>query len=125
MFPFVALPGRFAVKIFYPVGVAPFDQNPRHKHNRSGGFLTRFLAVKAPLEELALQFDFVLARDVGWQRVWRIYPYTAVGNNLALEVGEAPISKDIYVGPLPLSDILAAESSPDWGEQTVRCRKLS
>ena len=60
-------------------------------------------------EDLAIQFDFVLARDVFWRRVWSVDPYFAIGDVLALAVGKAPITIDINIRPLPLSDVLAAE----------------
>ena|SRR5580704_17885889 len=64
------------------------------------------------LEELAVQIDVVLARDMFWRRVLRLKPVdqnSAIGNALALAVGNAPITKDINDGPLPLSERTASE----------------
>jgi hypothetical protein len=62
----------------------------------------------------AVQIDFVLAGDAFWRRVScvrhirRVYPYFAIGDAVALAVGDAPITKDINVRPLSLSEITAA-----------------
>ncbi len=65
-------------------------------------------------EVLAVQIDFVLAGDAFWRRVSRalhirrVYPYFAKSNAVALAVGDAPITKNINVGPLSLSEIAAS-----------------
>ena len=61
----------------------------------------------------AVQIDFVLAGDAFWRpasrvrRIRRVDPHFANGNPVALAVGPAPISKDIDVGALSLSEIAA------------------
>lgn len=62
-------------------------------------------------EGLAVQMDFVFACYVLWLRVCRVYPYLAIGDAFALAIRDAPITKDINVGPLPLSEINASIAS--------------
>lgn len=65
-------------------------------------------------EVFAVQIDFVLAGDAFCRRVSRVrhirrvYPYSANGNAVGLAVGDAPITKDINVGPLSLSEMAAS-----------------
>lgn len=69
---------------------------------------------------LAIQIDFVFACDVPWLRVLLVpcvYLYFAIGDALAFAVWDTPITKDVYVGPLPLSYILSAECFSELGKQ--------
>ncbi len=65
-------------------------------------------------EVFAVEIDFVLAGDAFWWRVARVWhirrvdPYFAIGDAVALAVGDAPVTKDVNVGPLPLSEITAS-----------------
>ena len=76
---------------------------------------------------LAVQIDFVLAGDLFWRSVlvlrW-VYPYLAIGDALALPVWNAPITKDVNVGPLPLSEITTSRRA-GWKIHSEKQNELS